>query len=178
MLRPTVSLGVKSHLAPKNRFWSCCRSHSLVRAQRDTCFRFQTPSTWSIGFPYLYPSGTMWLSYIPRHRLPLSSPYATHSMEVFKTAKVKIKLILWPTVSPPFCLCVRQPSGAHDQLLNSTRLKLKLKLNYDRQSTGQSVLVSGAHLGPATNFSFSLRFSLDSCGVVICSALSDERSGL
>jgi hypothetical protein len=32
------------------------------------------------------------------------------------------------------------------------KLKLKLKLLYDRQSVGQSVLVSGAHLGPATNF--------------------------
>jgi hypothetical protein len=36
----------------------------------------------------------------------------------------------------------------------------------DSQS-GQSVLVSGAHLGPATNFSFSSKFSLDSCGFVI-----------
>jgi hypothetical protein len=44
---------------------------------------------------------------------------------------------------------------------------LKLQLIYDRQSVGQSVLVSGAHLGPATNFSFSLKFLLDSCGFVI-----------
>jgi hypothetical protein len=35
--------------------------------------------------------------------------------------------------------------------------KLKLKLNYDRQSVCQSVLVSGTHLGPATNSSFSLK---------------------
>jgi hypothetical protein len=28
------------------------------------------------------------------------------------------------------------------------KLKLKLKLIYDRQSVGQSVLVSGIHLGP------------------------------
>jgi hypothetical protein len=35
----------------------------------------------------------------------------------------------------------------------------KLKLTYDQQSVFQSVLVSGAHLGPATNLSFSLRFS-------------------
>jgi hypothetical protein len=41
---------------------------------------------------------------------------------------------------------------------------LKLKLNYDQQSVGQSVLVSGIHLGPETNFSFSLKFSLDSWG--------------
>jgi hypothetical protein len=47
------------------------------------------------------------------------------------------------------------------------KLKLKLKLIYDRQSDGQSVLVSGAHVGPVTNFSFSLKFPLDSCGFVI-----------
>jgi hypothetical protein len=44
-------------------------------------------------------------------------------------------------------------------------LKLKLKLIYDRQSA--SALVSGTHLRPATNFSFFLKFSLDSCGFVI-----------
>jgi hypothetical protein len=52
-------------------------------------------------------------------------------------------------------------------------MKLKLKLNCDRQSVGQSVLVSGAHLGPATNFSFSLKFSLDICEFVIyCTIVS------
>jgi hypothetical protein len=35
---------------------------------------------------------------------------------------------------------------------------LLLKLIYGRQSVAQLVLVSGAHLGPATNFSFSLKF--------------------
>jgi hypothetical protein len=37
-------------------------------------------------------------------------------------------------------------------------------VNLDRQSVGQSVLVSGAHLGPVTNFSFSLKFLLDIYG--------------
>jgi hypothetical protein len=46
-------------------------------------------------------------------------------------------------------------------------LKLKLKLYYDRQSVCQSVLLSDTHLRPATNFSFSLKFSLYSCGFVI-----------
>jgi hypothetical protein len=46
-------------------------------------------------------------------------------------------------------------------------LVLQLQLIYDRQSVGQSVLVSGAHLGLATNFSFSLKFILDSCVFVI-----------
>jgi hypothetical protein len=53
-----------------------------------------------------------------------------------------------------------------------------LKLINDRQSVGQSALVSGTHLGPATNCSFSLKFSLDSFGLLICSTLSDERTGL
>jgi hypothetical protein len=44
------------------------------------------------------------------------------------------------------------------------RMQLQLKLIYDRQSVGQSVMVSGAHLGPVTNFSFSLKFLLDSYG--------------
>jgi hypothetical protein len=44
---------------------------------------------------------------------------------------------------------------------------LKLKLIYDRQSVGPSVLVSGAHLRPAINFSFSLNFPWDSCEFVI-----------
>jgi hypothetical protein len=82
-------------------------------------------------------------------------------------------------------------------------LLLLSKLHYDRQSVGQSVMVSGAHLGPATNFSFSLKFLLGSyccyfvapsltrgrvcnlllllvlaSAVTLRSALSDERSGL
>jgi hypothetical protein len=43
----------------------------------------------------------------------------------------------------------------------------KSKLYYDWQAVVQSVLVSGTHLGPTTNFSFSLKFSLDSCGFVV-----------
>jgi hypothetical protein len=38
---------------------------------------------------------------------------------------------------------------------------LELMLIYDRQSVGQSVLVSGAHQGPVTTFSFSLKFTSD-----------------
>jgi hypothetical protein len=51
-------------------------------------------------------------------------------------------------------------------LTNSLGFKLKLKLIYDQQSVGHSVLVSNAHLGPVTNFSFSLKFPLDSCDFV------------
>jgi hypothetical protein len=56
--------------------------------------------------------------------------------------KLKVKVILRPTVSRPVCPGVRPPSG------------------------------------PMTNFSFSLKFSLDSFGFIIFGALSDERTGL
>jgi hypothetical protein len=57
-------------------------------------------------------------------------------------------------------------------------VQLKLKLIYDRQSVGQPVLVSGAHLGPVTNFSlFEISFrQLRLCYFI--TALSDERTGL
>jgi hypothetical protein len=54
----------------------------------------------------------------------------------------------------------------------------KSKSHYDQQLVGQSVLVSGAHLGPATNFSMSLRFFEDSYSSLCCSSLSDETTGL
>jgi hypothetical protein len=41
-------------------------------------------------------------------------------------------------------------------------LKYSIKLYYDRRSVGQSVLVSGTPLGPATNFSSFLDLFLDS----------------
>jgi hypothetical protein len=44
---------------------------------------------------------------------------------------------------------------------------LQRPAGYDRQSVGQSVLVSVTHLGLATSFSFPLKFPLDSCGFVI-----------
>jgi hypothetical protein len=54
-------------------------------------------------------------------------------------------------------------SNCSTPYITALRLKLKFKLIYDQQSVGQSVLVSGAHLGPVTNFSFSLKFPSHSC---------------
>jgi hypothetical protein len=51
---------------------------------------------------------------------------------------------------------------------------LKLKLIYDRRSVGQSVLVSGSHLEPMTDFCFCLTIA----GFLMCGTLSDERMGL
>jgi hypothetical protein len=51
-------------------------------------------------------------------------------------------------------------TGTWPSRLGELKLKLKLKLIYDRQSVG-------AHLGPFTNFSFSLKFLSDICVFVI-----------
>jgi hypothetical protein len=60
--------------------------------------------------------------------------------------------------------CYTKQNGAWQNVghLQHTGNRSKLKLNY-----GQFVLVSGNLLGPVTNLSFSLKFSLDSCGFVI-----------
>jgi hypothetical protein len=52
------------------------------------CLRFETPPTWRARSPYLYPPGTGWPSYTPRHWVPLSSPLTTRrdTMEVFEPA--------------------------------------------------------------------------------------------
>jgi hypothetical protein len=64
----------------------------------------------------------------------------------------------------PCAALFQEFSGFGKEIVN---IWSKSKSHYDRQSVGQSGLVSGAHLGPAANFSSSLRFSLDSCGFVI-----------
>jgi hypothetical protein len=65
-----------------------------------------------------------------------------------------------------FCYCTITGHSAychkalHPTQFHTIHINLKSKLIYDRRSVGQSVLVSGAHLGPATNSLFSLKFSL------------------
>jgi hypothetical protein len=55
----------------------------------------------------------------------------------------------------------------------------KSKLYYDQQSVGQSVLVSGTHLGPATNFPLLSLIIFRRLWVCWCGgALSDEKTSL
>jgi hypothetical protein len=79
----------------------------------------------------------------------------------------EVEVNLRPTVSRPVCTGVRRPSGTCDQFFFHHEISFRVsELIYDGQSVGQSVLVSGAHLGPVTNFSFSLKFLLEIYGFV------------
>jgi hypothetical protein len=55
------------------------------------CLRFETPPTWRARPSYLYPSGTGWPSYVPRHWVPFSSPPTNRraTVEVFKPASTR-----------------------------------------------------------------------------------------
>jgi hypothetical protein len=108
-------------------------------------------------------------------------------------SRVQVPQNSWPhlnvsfgTTGFPFCRLLRlagvrcrysKPPPQGDGH-TSTKSKSKWKSHYDRQSVGQSVMVSGAHLGPATNFSFSSNFLLDTYCLLLYSVISDERAGL
>jgi hypothetical protein len=58
-------------------------NHILLTQIRD-------PPTWRPRSAYLYPPGTGWPSYTPRHWVPFSSPPTTHraTVEVFDSALI------------------------------------------------------------------------------------------
>jgi hypothetical protein len=58
------------------------------------------------------------------------------------------------------------------------KTEVEVEVNFDRQSVGHSVLVSGAHLWPVTNFFSPWNFLQAVAALIFCSALSDERTGL
>jgi hypothetical protein len=55
------------------------------------CLRFETPPTWRDRSPYLYPPGTGWPSYTPRHWVTFSSPPTTlrATVKVFEPASTR-----------------------------------------------------------------------------------------
>jgi hypothetical protein len=61
---------------------------SKSRGTRDhiLLFKFETPPTCRARSPYLYPPGTGWPRYTPRHWVPFSSPPTTRRVEVFESA--------------------------------------------------------------------------------------------
>jgi hypothetical protein len=94
---------------------SCCRSSSALSFSGPSpgglvtifyCLKFETPPTWRARSPYLYPPGTGWPSYTPRHWVPFLSPPMTRrdTVEVFEPASMQgtpnfeVKVMLWPMV--------------------------------------------------------------------------------
>jgi hypothetical protein len=161
----------------------------------------ETPSTWRSRSPYLYPAGTEWSRYTPGHWVSFPSSLTTRraTVEVFHPTSTWDDSCCPIDSLPPDFLWLLLKAPQH-----GPHRKSKSRSHYERQSVGQSFLVSGVHLGPATNFSFSLRFSfrqllvcyfvassltrgrvcIRSCwwflasAVPLGSALSDEGSGL
>jgi hypothetical protein len=60
------------------------------------CLRFETPPTSRARSPYLYPPGTGWSGYTPRHWTPFSSPPTTRcaTVEVFDPASTPDTFLL------------------------------------------------------------------------------------
>jgi hypothetical protein len=69
--------------------------------------RFETPQTWRTRSPYLYPPGTWWPCYNPRHWVPFMSSPTTHRamMVTFGPATTRASpLIAVPFRSPVYSL--------------------------------------------------------------------------
>jgi hypothetical protein len=72
-----------------------------------------------------------------------------------------LKKLSASSIHDSFCLCSDMDIGVICKHFVEVQVEVNLR------PVGQSVLVSGAHLGPVTNFSFSLKFPLDSCCFII-----------
>jgi hypothetical protein len=117
----------------------CQSSHSWVEVPQNSRPYFivssETPPTWRTKSPYLYP---------PRTGVAQLYPRALGSL---------------------FVASYDSQGGILTRLHTGFLYGSKSKSHYHRQLVDQSVLVSGPHPGPATNFfSFSLTFSMDICG--------------
>jgi hypothetical protein len=135
------------------------RTHYLI------LLSFETTPTWKAKSPYLCHPGSGWPSYTSRHWVPFSSP-------------LRLAGLRWTLCGRAKCLMI---------IMGLEPKNSKFKLYYNWRSVGQSVLVSGTHLGPMTKFSpffdavhppwrgqvcsFQLLLGLVSC----CSGLSPTR---
>jgi hypothetical protein len=83
------------------RGWVCnlqC-SHSLVRVAQDpypyVTVSSETPPSWRARSPYLYPPGTGWPSYTPRHWVPFMSSLTTCSATAWEILQFNEQGALW-----------------------------------------------------------------------------------
>jgi hypothetical protein len=141
-----------------NCFWALPEQWLLGRSPAELttisyCLIWDS-TAWRARSPYLYSPGTGWPNYTPGHWVPFCHLLRLaglrwrffnpppHRARGWREVKVKLKILLRPTVSRP-----------------------------------QPVLVSGTHLGPATNFppSLFIYFYTVAC-LLMWGALSDEKT--
>jgi hypothetical protein len=72
------------------------------------CRRFAIPPTGRTRSPYLYPPGTGWLGYPPKH-------WVVYILSLI------LSLMLRPTVRLPVCLAIEHPSGANGHIFITVR---------------------------------------------------------
>jgi hypothetical protein len=168
ILRPTVSRASSSWcLAPLTRcyihfndnyfLYSSCKATCLTRGRVRN---LQCNEASSIS------------SYIVADGLSASSswcraPNGAHNQILISLAVISSSRCRAPSPISPMNRVIQPKvksqshvsAGRNFQCCNWEGCISKSKSHYDRQAVGQSVLVSCSHLGPATNFSFSLRFS-------------------
>jgi hypothetical protein len=94
------------------------------RRTHDQILLSQIPPTWGARSLYLYPPGTGWPSYTPRHSVPVSSPPRTRraTVEVFDPSytwvsrpTVKVKVTLRLAVYRQLVRHGVKPLETHDQ---------------------------------------------------------------
>jgi hypothetical protein len=103
------------------------RSHSQVRVPRDSWPHFtvsdsRLPQTGGSRFPYLYPPGTGWPGYTPRHWVLFSSPPTTRraTVEVFDPACTRGNSLILAAWDPCYIAWGRSPQNAPLPLLLRT----------------------------------------------------------
>jgi hypothetical protein len=72
-------------------------NHSMVRVAQNPKPYFtvsaETPPTWRIKFPYLFPPGTWWPSYTPRPSVPFTSSLTTRLLRLPRLVHLKSQRI-------------------------------------------------------------------------------------
>jgi hypothetical protein len=116
-------------------------------------FRFEIPPAWKARFPFLYPPGTGWPSYNPRHWVPFPSPpmICRAMVEVFEPSSI------WVTGQNQ--LTLPQP-----------------QLIYDWRFTGNQFILASSLLKLLTGVSPPPQ--LNACVQSLYNILPDERMSL
>jgi hypothetical protein len=100
---------------------------------RFYCLKFEAPPTWRARSPYLYPPGTGWPSYTPRHWVPFQPPPTT---------------CRWRYSNPPQCgsseLLCDWRFTAHQFVLATSPLRLTISNLFQLNTCGHSPYIKSS----------------------------------